>query len=98
MVLKEQDPKEAKELYVKGLQNDKLFRQAVICIRVMIKAHEESPTTLALKAIFNFDVFFDPLAVGEVQKQLKDPSNPIHDHLKKFVEEEGIERNIFLPV
>lgn len=94
-VLEMQNIKAAKELYVKGLSSDKLFRSAVQRIQSVMRRHEDSPATSALKTIFNISLF-NRTAISQIQEQLKDPSNSIHENLKKFVEEERKERNIFL--
>jgi len=88
-ILEMQDPKAARQLYVNGLSKDELFEEAALSIKSIIKEQEDLPTTLALKPIFDIDVFFDPPAVIRIKTQLNDLSNSIHADLKKFVQEEN---------
>lgn len=94
-VLEIQDPKAAKELYVKGLSNNKLFDLAFQHIKFITQRDEDCAETSTLKAIFDVSLFNRP-GIVQIKERLKDPSDPIHEHLKEFVNEEVKEHNMFL--
>lgn len=89
-VLETQSPKEAREFYVKGLSNDNLVTIAVMHIRFIIKRHEDSLATSALKDLFDntkpFSLNAEAILADQIKQQLKNQSDPIHKHLKAFVE------------